>query len=199
MKKTINHAFFERSPQIIARNLLGYFFIRKFEEGKVVGRIVETEAYGNQTDLASHARFGVTERNKIMYGDAGVLYVYSIYGIFWLTNIICGKNGEPGAVLLRSCEIVEGQDIARKLLEKSKFVKADDRLATGPGKLSLAFGIDKTDNYTDLIENDIISLEKGDPPSDIIETQRIGIDYAGISKELPWRFYDGKSKLISHK
>jgi len=195
----LKRSFFVDDPTSVAKRLIGCFLIRKTEKGEIRGRITETEAYGDATDLASHARFGLTPRNKIMYGKAGIFYVYHIYGIFYLTNIICGKRGVPGAVLLRSAEILEGDKLVSENLRKSRFVKDNEMQAVGPGKLSLAFKIEKTQNYLDAIKNDEIYLQAGDEVAGIIETKRIGIDYAKHCKDLPWRYYEEASLYINKK
>ncbi len=195
----LTHDFFDRNPVSLARDLIGCFFVHKTGDGIIKGKIIETEAYGDEKDLASHARFGHTKRNAIMYGSSGFLYVYHIYGIFYLTNIICQKAKTPSAVLIRAAEVVEGKEIAKTNIDRSKFVKSNDLMATGPGKFSLAFGIDKSMNHLDIIQSKEIFVENKTGKIDIMETDRVGIDYAGESKELLWRFYDKNSKFVSKK
>lgn len=205
--------FFERDVVTVARDLPGCFLIRQTEKGKIVGKIIETEAYGDTTDLASHARFGEKGRSKLMFGPAGMLYVYSIYGIFELSNIICGKVGHPSAVLLRAAEVVQETEVAKANLSRSKFVKINDKLATGPGKLSLAFGIAREFNGVNITNSELLYIldkrsldsskltrgDKGRESFDIIETTRIGINYAKESKDLPWRFYIKDNPYVSKK
>lgn len=195
----ISQTFFERDPVKVAKDLIGSIFVHKTKSGIIKAKIVETEAYGNTADLASHARFGPTERNKLMFGPAGYLYVYKIYGIFNLTNIICGKENEPGGVLIRSAEIIKGTKIAHDNLSKSKFVKIDHKLATGPGKFSLALSLDLEDNGLNITKSNNVYLETNNDPTNfaIINTTRIGVNYAKTSKDLPWRFYLKDSKFVS--
>jgi len=195
----LDRDFFERDPVIVGKELLGNVLVHKIGDQRIAGIITETESYGDASDLASHARFGITKRNKIMYEKAGLLYVYHIYGIFYLSNIICEKEGKAGAVLLRSAEIIEGHELAAKNLNKSKFVKADKNFAVGPGKLSLAFDIQKIHNSTDISSPGEIFIEKRGAKFDIIETRRIGIDYAAHCKEYQWRFYIKNNTNISKK
>jgi len=196
----IDRKFFTRHPAQVAADLLGCLLIRSYPDGgKIVGKIVETEAYGDENDLASHARFGKTKRSTIMFGHPGNLYVYSIYGIFYLTNIICEEKDKAGAVLIRSVEIIRGEELAQQNLSSSKFVKANNLIATGPGKLSLAFGIDKDFNGKSLFDNDEISIDFFAPDFDIIKAKRVGIDYAGHCRELPWRFYIKNNPFVSKK
>ncbi len=202
-KKIIRHIldkkFFERDPVVVARELLGNILVHKVGNKRIAGKIVETEAYSDANDLASHASFGKTKRNEIMYGNAGVLYIYHIYGIFFLSNIVCNIKGKPAAILLRAAEIIEGYDLAIENLKQSKFVKVNERIASGPGKLSLAFGLDKTHNHCDITSYSNIFIEENREKFDIIETNRIGIDYAQHCKKYPWRFYIQDNKYISTK
>lgn len=195
----LDRKFFERDPVAVAQDLLGCVLVRKTGTGKIRAKIVETEAYGDATDFASHARFGVTKRNQIMYGEAGIFYVYHIYGIFYLTNIICREKGRPSAVLIRSAEIIDGIEIARQNIDRSKFAKVNELLATGPGKFSLALDITKEQNYLDIAKSGDMFIEKGGQNFDIIEKERVGIDYAGDCKKLPWRFYIKDNKFVSKK
>lgn len=196
-KNKLNRSFYERSSITVAKELLGTFLIRKVDDRKIIGKIIETEAYGDANDLASHARFGQTNRNKVMFGPAGMFYVYSIYGIFNLTNVICGKEGSPGAVLIRSAEIIEGETIAINNLKGSKFVKISENLATGPGKLSIAFHITKENNLADSTLSDDLYLVEGEKQKKIVKTSRIGIDYAAHCKDYKWRFYIKDNPFVS--
>lgn len=193
--------FFERDVVIVARELLGGYFVHKTKQGRLVGKIVETEAYGDADDLASHARFGPTPRNQIMFGPPGALYVYMIYGIFNLTNIVCGKEGSASAILIRAAEIIEGREIIKANIEQSKFAKSDGKLATGPGKFSLAFNIDRTLNGLDITKSQQIYIEQigENQEPDVVTTTRIGVDYAKHSKELPWRFYLRNNPFVSRR
>ncbi|MEK9156284.1 MAG: DNA-3-methyladenine glycosylase [Patescibacteria group bacterium] len=197
----LDRSFFERDAVAVAKDLLGCFFVQNLKSNQIVGRIVETEAYGDATDLASHARFGPTPRSQIMFGPAGVLYVYKIYGIFSLANIVCGKTGEASAALIRAAEIVAGEVIARRNLAQSKFVKLNEQPATGPGKFSLALGIDTGHNGTDLAASPHLYLTRSPAGTEfkIATTTRIGVDYAKDSKDLPWRFYIKDSPFVSKR
>jgi DNA-3-methyladenine glycosylase len=199
MQMRLKRDFFERDPVLVGKELLGNVLIRKIGDQRIAGIITETESYGDANDLASHARFGVTKRNKIMYEKAGLLYVYHIYGIFYLSNIICEKEGKAGAVLLRSAEIIEGKELAMENLSKSKFVMPNQNSAVGPGIFSIAIGLEKTDNYTDIINSEEIFIEKKNGKFDIIETKRIGVDYASHCKDYNWRFYIKNNPFISKK
>lgn len=194
--------FFNRETTSAAKDLLGKFLITNLEEGKVVGKIVETEAYMGVDDLACHASKGKTPRTKVLFGEVGHLYVYLNYGIFWLTNIVAHKDDDVGGVLLRSVEITEGQEITRKRLQKCKFVKANEKLASGPGKLSVAFGIAGDFHTQDITKSSKIYIEDRGVVllnSEIFATRRVGVDYAKHCKDYPWRYYIKNSPFVSKK
>lgn len=121
----------------LARALLGRRVRSSVGDGVVVGTIVETEAYLGPEDPASHAATasGVTDRNRLMFGPAGVAYVYRIYGMHWCLNVVGGREDEVGAVLVRGLEIEEGRDVAAARRGR------EDHLADGPGKACQALGI----------------------------------------------------------
>lgn len=194
--------FFSRNTITVAKELLGQFLITKSEEGRVVGKIIETEAYMGIDDLACHASHGRTPRTDVLFGEPGRLYVYLNYGIFWLTNIVAHEKNNVGGILLRSAEIIEGKETVIKRLEKSKFVKANQSLASGPGKLSIAFGLNKDFHNLKITKSDKILLEENKkkiPKSDIVETKRIGVEYAKHCKDYHWRFYIKDNKFVSKK
>lgn len=198
--KFLKRDFFYSETINVAYNLIGKYFVRVMGKNKIVGLIVETEFYGNEYDLASHARFKKSSRSSIMFGQAGFLYAYRIYGIHYLTNIVTGHVGDAGAVLIRSAEIIDGAKLAEKNLSDNKFLKVGNKLATGPGKFSSAFGIDIKFNNYDLINRKkfyILDSGKRIKKSDIIKSKRIGIDYALDSKDKLWRFYLKDNRFVS--
>jgi len=157
----------------LARDLLGQRLHSTTAGRTVVGRIVETEAYLGPEDPASHAatRAGVTDRNRLMFGPAGLAYVYRIYGMHWCLNVTGGRTAdEVGAVLIRGAEILEGRSAVMERRGR------DDHLANGPGKLCQAFAIDGTLGGHDLTRAPLQILP-GDPVSDdlVRRTGRVGI------------------------
>ena len=135
-----------------------------------------------------------------MFGQAGFLYVYKIYGMHYLTNIITGKVGDTGAVLIRSAEITEGLKLAEKNISNNKFLKANNNIATGPGKFSSAFGIDTKFNNLDFINSEVFYIQDSElkiKKSDIIKSKRIGINYALDSNNYLWRFYLKNNQFVS--
>jgi DNA-3-methyladenine glycosylase len=159
----------------VARELLGAILVHRLPEGRrLAGRILETEAYIGD-DAASHARTGPTGRATVMFGEAGLAYVYLIYGMYHCFNIVTERAGFPAAVLVRAVETRES---------------AAGRRASGPGLVCRALEIDRTLNGVNLTGGRLF-LEPGEPVPDVVVRvgPRIGVGYAGAWAELPWRFW----------
>ena len=164
-------------------DLLGKLLVVDGDDGRVSGRIIETEAY-TADDPASHSFNGPTKRNELMFGPAGHLYVYLSYGIHCCANVVTGAPGDGQAVLIRAIEPVGGIDAMRE----RRPGRPDRQLADGPGKLCAAFGIDLAMNGLDLADPaaPIRVFDDGTrPPSDPIVGPRVGIS-KGLDR--PWRF-----------
>ena len=124
--------FFAREAVIVARELLGCTLVYETSHGILKGKIVETEAYGGSDDKASHASNGVpTNRNAVMFGEAGLAYIYLIYGMYNCFNIVTGSSGQAQAVLIRALEPIDGLELMKENRKQAK-VKV---LCNGPGKL----------------------------------------------------------------
>ena len=149
-----------------------------FTHGGVTVRLTEVEAYDGAGDPGSHAHNGRTDRNTVMFGPPGHLYVYFTYGMHHCCNVSCGPDGEASAVLLRAGEIIDGIETARERRPRS----TDRDLARGPGRLCQALGIDRGDNGLDLSE----VLVPGPPVADISTGPRVGLRLAA---DRPWRFW----------
>ncbi|HUC44530.1 MAG TPA: DNA-3-methyladenine glycosylase [Candidatus Sulfotelmatobacter sp.] len=166
-------AFYRRPPLTVARDLIGRTLCRRLETGAVVrGRLVEVEAYTGVRDLASHARFGLTRRNRWMWEDGGLAYVYLIYGMHHCLNVVTGDAGAPSAVLLRAA-VLDGGEVV-----------------PGPGRLTRAFGIDRRLDGASFLTGQTLWIEKGEPVASrrIRRTPRIGVEYAGAWAAKPYRF-----------
>ncbi len=185
--KRLSRKFYTRKTLTVAKDLLGKHIIRKIGSRKSVGKIVETEAYIGPKDRASHAFGGkVTPRNKTEYLKGGHIYIYLCYGTYWQLNITTEKAGKPECVLIRALEPIGKV--------KSK------KIASGPGKLCKWMKLDKSFNGEDLVNSKRIWLEAGEKlkKQQIVSAKRIGIDYAGIWKEKPWRFYLKNNPFVSY-
>jgi DNA-3-methyladenine glycosylase len=176
--KRLGRAFFARHSSIVAPDLLGKILV----VGSCRGRITEVEAYGGSEDAASHAARGQTTRNAVMFGSAGVLYVYFTYGMHHCANVVTGPVGDAQAVLLRGVEPLEGLDEMRIRREKAR---SDRDLANGPGKLCAAFDIDLRHNSLDITKAGIGIFDDGFVPAGVVVTPRIGISKA---VDVPWRW-----------
>ncbi len=160
------------------------------------GRIVETEAYGGAEDPASHAARGLTPRTEPMFGPAGVLYVYLIYGMHHCANVVTGASGDGQAVLIRAIEPVT---ITDKMREARPKARRDVDLANGPGKLCAALGIDRRHDRLDLTNNEsMVRLDLRTPvaASHVVQTTRIGLS---VAQDTPWRWYVSDSPAVSRK
>lgn len=197
--KKLSRSFYS-SPETlsIARDLLGKLLVVPDSTGKrVSGMIVETEAYLGVADRAAHSYGGRrTKRNEVMYASGGSVYVFFVYGMYYQLNVVCGKRDVPTAILIRGVAPVEGVEVMRERRGKMK----DENLTSGPGKLSIAFDIDRSLNGEDLT-GERIWIEKfrsfGD--AEITAGPRIGIDYAGEDVEQPWRFWLTDNPYVSGK
>jgi DNA-3-methyladenine glycosylase len=193
--------FYIRDNITVAKELLGKIFVyyNNEENKKWSGKIVEVEAYDGRIDEAAHTYKGKTERNKIMFEEGGLLYVYFTYGIHYCANVVSGNKDEGTAVLLRAMEPVSGIEcLAERRFNKSVINEKEKiNLLNGPAKICKAFNIDKNQNGTDLTKNKIYILDSEKiPKNKIIQTTRIGIKK---SIELPWRFYLKNSVYVSKK
>ena len=193
----IEKDFYLRNDVVqIGQDLLGTVLHTRIDNKITAGIIVETEAYCGSIDRASHAYPDkLTNRNKIMFETGGKAYIYLIYGIHYLFNIVTNKSNSPDAVLIRAIEPISGMDVMMKRRGKNSI----ERITSGPGNLSKAMGIDKSFYGEDLTGNRVW-LEYAPniiKNMEITKTTRIGVDYAGDDAKLPWRFYVKDNPWIS--
>ena len=181
--KPLPRAFYGRDALVVAPDLLGRTLVHETAEGTVAGRIVEVEAYCGPVDPASHAYRGPTQRNAVMFGPAGHLYVYFTYGMHYCANVVCEEEGSPGAVLLRAVEPKQGLE----LMARRRATSAVGALAKGPARLAQAFGIDRAQNGSDLVEGPVWIGGAPVLAGPVESSPRIGITRAA---EEPWRFYE---------
>lgn len=159
--------------------------------------ITETEAYCGRNDKACHANNGKrTNRTEVMFQEGGKAYVYLCYGIHNLFNITTNIDGLADAILVRAVQPLEGKEIMLQRRNKTVF---DKTLTSGPGVLSKALGIDRSLYAVSLAGPNIWMEETSEKISNeqIVETTRIGVDYAGEDALRPWRFYLKNSEWVS--
>ena len=185
--------FYERETLTVARELLGQVLVRETEDGITRGVIVETEAYLGTRDDAAHSYRGKSVRVRVQYGPAGCAYVYMIYGMYYCLNITSGPPGEPEVVLIRALEPTAGLPLMEKRRGTGKLLQ----LCSGPGKLCRALDIGPALYGADLCVKGPLYLEAGGKPVSIAATKRIGIDYAVLTRDMPWRFTAADSKFLS--
>jgi DNA-3-methyladenine glycosylase len=184
MNGPLPHNFYNRPTLTVARELIGARLVRILDGHKLVGLISEAEAYISEKDLACHAKAGLTPRTKVMFGEAGHAYVYFTYGNHWMLNVVTEREGFPAAVLIRAIQPIEGI--------KMMSARRNGRDTLGPGKLTQAMGITKSENGVDLTETSHgLWIEAGleVPNSRVTKGPRVGLNNTPepwLSK--PWRF-----------
>ncbi len=167
MHDRLTNAFYQREVLEVAPDLLGKIIVRKFNS-QALGRfkITEVEAYRGAEDIACHASKGRTSRTEVMFHKGGLVYVYLIYGMYWMLNIVTGQKNEPSAVLIRGVENI-----------------------SGPGRVGKTLQLDKSFYGENLMTSERIWIENSEQNVKYNTSPRIGIDYSGepwVSK--PWRF-----------
>lgn len=192
----LGRAWFDRPSIELARDLLGARLVHESEAGVVGGRIVEVEAYRGPEDLAAHSSRGRTARNSVMFGPPGHLYVYLIYGLHHCLNVVAGPGDKPEAVLIRALEIDEGLALARQRRgERSPA----GRLASGPGNVGQALGVDRRLNGADLLTGPVrVEPRVGSRPR-TSTGPRVGVDYAGTWAARPMRFWITDDRHVSRR
>lgn len=188
----------------IARELLGKYLVRRWQDEYLIGRIVETEAYVGAVDKACHAYgYHKTARNATMFGPPGHAYIYLIYGMHCCLNFVTNPAGEPDAILLRGLTPIHGTDTMARLRFGRPYgdLTAYQRknFLNGPGKCCKALSLDRSTNGTDLT-GDVLFLctsladvglpEEPTPPCRIRADKRVGIDYAEEARDFLWRFIE---------
>jgi DNA-3-methyladenine glycosylase len=178
---------------VVGQDLLGRLLVRPTHEGRLVGRIVECEAY-QEGDPASHSFRGLTPRNEVMFGRPGHLYVYFTYGMHFCMNVVTGSHGQGSAVLLRAVEPLEGLEWmrVRRGIDDARL------LCAGPGRLTQAFGIDRAHNGIDLVKGDAMFVAEGSPSSDELVgvSSRVGVT---LGADRPWRYFEVESPFVSRR
>jgi len=172
--KRLTRSFFHRSAEDVARALIGKILVRRLQGKLFRARLIETEAYLGPDDLASHASKGRTRRTEVLFGPPGRAYVYLIYGLHEMLNVVAGAAGQGQAVLIRAADPLDDW-------------KAD---LSGPGRLTRALQITRLQNGLDLTGAQLHFLDNPDDQPAVQSAKRIGIDYALHWKDAPLRFVD---------
>lgn len=187
--RTLPASFFRRPAEDVATALLGRFVVRDLEAERLVLRVVEVEAYLGARDRASHAWQGRrTERNRSLFEDGGVAYVYFIYGMHYCLNVVTGRRENADAVLLRAAEPIAGAETMHEHRRLKRSPRPGD-LAGGPGKLCQALSVDRGFDGSPLTRG-VLRITEGEPadPEAVVSGPRIGIAYAGEAAAWPLRF-----------
>nr|MDD6336410.1 DNA-3-methyladenine glycosylase [bacterium] len=193
--KRLERAFFARSALEVASQLIGKVLVHQTPEGICAGIIVDTEAYMGAQDPASHAYGGRrTPRTQVLFGKAGVAYIYLIWGMHACMNIVTGGEGVPQSVFIRALEPIQGLELMRR----RRGVQKDAHLTDGPGKLCRALELSAADSGRDLCGDGHLYIL--DAPVETVQaSRRINIDYAGEARDFPWRFTRPGSPWLSTK
>ena len=197
--------FYDRNTILVARDLLGKIIVHKTDSSIYKGIIVETEAYINSKDEGAHFNKGLTERTRIIDEPGGHIYIYNIYGMYQLFNIVTEKKGIHGAVLLRALEPISDIEEMYKNRYNREYNAPSKReiinMTNGPAKLVMAMGLSKEKFYgSDLVNDDRIWVEDAAQKinaEDIVRSKRINIDYATFGKDYLLRFFIKDNKFVS--
>ena len=192
--------YLEDDVVLISKKLLGKVIVTDIDNQVTLSTIVETEAYNGSTDKACHAYPHLnTLRTQVMFKEGGRSYVYLCYGLHHLFNIVTNRENSPNAVLIRAVEPILGLEAME--LRRNK-VKNPINWTNGPGKLASALGISREYNDVKLYETGSpiwIGEEENDHEFEIIQTTRVGVDYAEEDALLLWRFYIKNNPYVSKK
>lgn len=192
----LHRAWFDRPAAVLALDLLGARLVHASSHGRVGGRIVEVEAYEGPEDLAAHSSRGRTARNATMFGPPGHAYVYLVYGLHHCVNVVSGPGAKPEAVLIRALQIDEGRELARS----RRGPRAPElRLASGPGNVGQALGIDRRLDGSDLLAGPIHLEPRTGPMPEVRSGPRVGVAYAGAWAARPLRHWIADDPHVSRR
>ena len=177
---------------VVAPTLLGATICSDLDGRSVTVRITEVEAYEGSADPASHAYRGPTKRNAVMFGDAGFLYCYFVYGMHWCANVVCSESGTAAAVLLRAAELVTGESTARS---RTPSELPTAKLASGPARLARCLGLNGANTGLDLLDpRSPVRLTALAPAAEYQAGPRVGV---AVATTEPWRFWLADEPSVS--
>jgi len=166
MADKLTEKFYCRDVLEVSPDLLGKILVRSFDNGELRRyRITDVEAYRGEEDRACHASRGRTQHTEVLYSEGGTIYVYLIYGIYWLLNIVTGQKDNPQGVMIRAVEGIYG-----------------------PGRVGRELKLDKSFRGESIVTNTRLWIEDSDEKPEYITAPRVGIDYAQEWKDIEWRF-----------
>ena len=185
MSDRLSREFYRQDVLTVAPALLGKYLWRTYPDGTTARYLItETEAYRGGDDLACHASRGRTPRTEVMFGDGGFVYMYLIYGIHWMLNVVSGPVEVPQAVLIRGLRLLPDPGNDPLGIQISGKGNAD-----GPGKLTSLIKVDREFYGEDLVSSTRIWIGESGLSPEYSTGPRVGIDYAGDPwKDMPWRF-----------
>ncbi len=184
--------FFARPTERVARDLLGMTLVHRSAGGTVGGVVVEVEAYLGTGDAAAHSSAGITPRTRVIFGPPGHAYVFMAYGLHCCLNVVAEPAGRPGCVLVRALEPTIGVGLMRARRPRGA---ASEMLASGPGRLTKAMGVDMRLNGSDLVTGPLSLHPAADPARPAVTTAtRVGISRA---RHLALRFYVTDNRFVS--
>ncbi|MDV3244277.1 MAG: DNA-3-methyladenine glycosylase [Nitrososphaerales archaeon] len=186
----LGRPFYQGDTLDVAKKLLGKVLVRVVRGKRFAGRIVEVEVYRGAGDPASHAYRGLTERNRVMFGEPGHAYVYFTMGMHWCLNVTTEAPGKAGAVLIRALEPTEGLEAMKR--ERGR--RTVGELTNGPAKLTEAMSIDGRLNGEDLTTSERLFVESGKKAGSVGTSSRIGINRG---TEFEWRFFIKGNPFVS--
>lgn len=187
-----------RNASEVAPDLLGATLTSVMDGHRVSVRITEVEAYEGQRDPASHAFRGKTQRNAVMFGPPGSIYVYWHMGLHYCMNITCGVEGIASAVLIRSGEVIEGQEIAWDRRNASGVCRTPRDLARGPARLTVALGVRRDHSGTTLNAGQGLALTQTSRVAQVSSGGRVGVNAKGADPtQYPWRFWITGDHFVS--
>lgn len=195
--KKLGQQFYRRPTLQVARDLIGKVLVRNLAGGRASGVIVETEAYIGPDDLACHASKGRTRRTEVMFGPPGRAYVYMVYGFHHCLNAVTEEEGFPAAVLIRAIEPLDGVDLMKR--NRPRAGRVSD-IGSGPGKLCQALEVDRELNRVSLAGRQLWIEDRKLKRGPIATSPRIGVEYSGDYRHMPWRFFvEGSPHVSRHE
>lgn len=191
LTKLLHPSFYQRSPELVAQELLGHRLIRRLQNFTVEGKIVETEAYFGNKDPASRAYHGQKNYNQLMWEQPGKIFIYNVHK-YWMLNVVAHEPKHVGAVLIRAIEPLTGI----WFMQQQRNIENKEQLTNGPGKLTIALNIDKQLNgrFVTSRTSEIMIQHETPPPSSISRSHRLGVT-RDLEKQL--RFYITNSRYVS--